>query len=226
MTVSAIQTAAAATPASSSASSSSGMISSDFTTFLKMLTAQMQNQDPMNPIESSDYAVQLATFSGVEQQVRTNQLLEALASQMGGNGIAQYAGWVGMEAQVTAPVAFYGQSVTLDPVLRSGADQGILVILDAQNREAARLHLASGAGQVIWDGTDGNGQTLPQGLYSFSVESLKADEVLGSDAVPAYARVAEVRSGTDGARLVLEGGSEVKPAEVTALRAYAVPVPG
>ena len=199
------------------------MITSDFTTFLKMLTTQMQNQDPMNPIESSDYAVQLATFSGVEQQVRTNQLLESLALQMGGAGIAQYAGWVGMEAQVTAPVAFYGQPVTLDPVLKPGADQGTLVIYDDQNREAARLMLAPGAGQVVWDGTDGNGQALPEGLYSFKVESTKAGEVLGADPVPAYARVTEVRSGETGAQLVLEGGSIVSPDNITALRAYAAP---
>ena len=55
-------------------STSTGGISSDFNTFLRMLTVQMQNQDPLNPIDSADYAVQLATFSGVEQQVRTNQL--------------------------------------------------------------------------------------------------------------------------------------------------------
>ena len=42
-------------------------ISSDFDTFLRMLTVQMRNQDPLDPIDSADYAVQLATFSGVEQ---------------------------------------------------------------------------------------------------------------------------------------------------------------
>ena len=45
------------------------VLSSDFETFLKMLTTQMQNQDPLNPVDSTDYATQLATFSSVEQQV-------------------------------------------------------------------------------------------------------------------------------------------------------------
>ena len=53
------------------------VISSDFETFLKMLTVQMENQDPLNPTDSSEYAMQLATFSGVEQQVLTNDLLNA-----------------------------------------------------------------------------------------------------------------------------------------------------
>jgi len=68
---------------------SSSVISSDFETFLIMLTTQMENQDPLNPIESSDYAVQLATFSSVEQQVLTNDLLGTLSEQMGPMGMAQ-----------------------------------------------------------------------------------------------------------------------------------------
>ena len=55
-------------------------LASDFDTFLRMLTTQMQNQDPLNPIDSTDYATQLATFSGVEQQVRTNSLLADLGT--------------------------------------------------------------------------------------------------------------------------------------------------
>ena len=48
---------------------SSGFSGGDFETFLKMLTTQIRNQDPLNPMEGSEFAVQLATFSGVEQQV-------------------------------------------------------------------------------------------------------------------------------------------------------------
>ena len=78
------------------------MISSDFQTFLRMMTAQMQNQDPLNPMEASDFAVQLATFSGVEQQVRSNDLLAGLSDQMSLMGVSQLAGWVGMEARTGA----------------------------------------------------------------------------------------------------------------------------
>ena len=78
-------------------------ISADFETFLKMLTVQMQNQDPLNPIDSADYAVQLATFSGVEQQVQTNDLLKGLAASLGAAGLSEMAGWVGMEARTAAP---------------------------------------------------------------------------------------------------------------------------
>ena len=72
----ALGTRAAPAPAAAPQGAEKPKISSDFETFLRMLTVQMQNQDPLNPIQSSDFAVQLATFSGVEQQVRTNDLLE------------------------------------------------------------------------------------------------------------------------------------------------------
>jgi flagellar basal-body rod modification protein FlgD len=62
------------------------VITADFQTFLQLLTTQLKNQDPLNPMESTEYATQLATFSGVEQQVRTNELLESLSSG--------YATWV------------------------------------------------------------------------------------------------------------------------------------
>src|SRR6056297_3909166 len=78
-------------------------LSSDFETFLLMLTTQMQNQDPLNPLESSEFAVQLATFSGVEQQVKTNDLLGSLLSGLASSGMAQMASWIGREARTDGP---------------------------------------------------------------------------------------------------------------------------
>jgi flagellar basal-body rod modification protein FlgD len=76
MDINTVSSSAATSSAVAPADNGSGAkISSDFETFLKMLTVQMQNQDPLNPVDSSDYATQLATFSGVEQQVQTNDLL-------------------------------------------------------------------------------------------------------------------------------------------------------
>lgn len=76
---------------------SSSVLSSDFETFLKMLTVQAKYQDPLEPIDSSEYSAQLAQFSSVEQQVLTNDLLTALTGQLGGSGMAQFASWIGME---------------------------------------------------------------------------------------------------------------------------------
>jgi len=115
-----------------------GVISSDFETFLKMLTAQMENQDPLDPMDSADYATQLATFSGVEQQVLTNDLLQVLSGQFAVSGMAQMASWVGKEAR--APVAGYfdGAPITVAPNPASIADRVELVVRDADGTEVQR----------------------------------------------------------------------------------------
>ncbi|MEO0916622.1 MAG: flagellar hook capping FlgD N-terminal domain-containing protein, partial [Pseudomonadota bacterium] len=105
----------APTTASNTNASSTSVISSDFDTFLQMLTAQMQYQDPLNPIESTDFATQLATFSNVEQAVLTNDLLKDLTAQMNSSGLADMAAWVGKEARAAAPAFFDGEPLTLAP---------------------------------------------------------------------------------------------------------------
>ena len=97
-------TSASSSPGTTGTGGTAPTISSDFNTFLRMLTVQMQNQDPLNPIDSADYAVQLATFSGVEQQVRTNQLLADMQGKFSQLGMAEMAGWIGKEARSAAPV--------------------------------------------------------------------------------------------------------------------------
>lgn len=94
--------------AGSSTKTDGTKISTDYQMFLKMLTAQMKNQDPLNPIDSTDYATQLATFSGVEQQVKTNDLLTSLTGQLGVSGMGQLASWVGMEARAAVAVPYQG----------------------------------------------------------------------------------------------------------------------
>lgn len=194
------------------------LIDSDFETFLVMLTTQMQNQDPLNPIQSSDYAAQLATFSGVEQQVKTNTLLESLSAQLGLSGMAQMAAWVGMEARVNAPVMFDGTPLTLYPYPADGADEAVLVVLDAAGKELSRHPVPVTDEPVQWAGTDAAGAPMPAGSYAFRLENYAAGELSQVTGVEAYGRVNEVRNGAAGVLLVLEGGAMVAPAEIRAVR--------
>lgn len=209
------------TGGNTSSATSKSQVTGDLQTFLKMLTAQIRNQDPLKPIESSDFAAQLATFSGVEQQVKTNQLLESLAGQMGLSGISQMAGWVGMEARVSAPVAFDGSPVTLVPEPTSGADQAMVVVLDASGREVLRQTVTPSSEPMVWSGTDGNGAIVPNGQYSFRLDSYQNGKVIGSGTLDAYGRVTEIRNGASGPAVVLQGGAEVAASAVKSLRAPA-----
>lgn len=193
-------------------------INSDFNTFLRMLTVQLQNQDPLNPIESTDYAVQLATFSGVEQQVQTNTLLTALAGRFDLLGMAQLSGWVGQEAASTAPVHFDGTPVTLLPAPANGADAAVLTVTDAAGNLVSRETLPLGGAPYEWFGADAAGNPLPNGLYTLRLESQRGEEVIDTTPIPAYARIAEARRDGDGVMLVLQGGVQVRAEDVTALR--------
>ena len=206
----------AGTPVANQTSQSG--ISSDFNTFLKMLTVQMQNQDPLNPIESSDYAVQLATFSGVEQQVRTNQLLDAMATQFSLLGMSQLAGWVGQEARSAAPVWFSGTPVTVSPNPLASADRAVLVVRDAAGNTVSREDIPTASEPYKWFGGDAAGNILQDGRYGLTVESWRDGEVLQEGPVESYGLVVEARGGDGGVRLVLEGGIEVPASGITALR--------
>lgn len=200
------------------AETSEALISSDFDTFLKMLTVQMENQDPLNPTDSTEFAQQLATFSGVEQAVLTNDLLTALTVQMNTTGMAQMADWVGKEARAATPVYFNGSPITLAPNPASAADKVELVVFDAEGSEVQRMEIPKSTEPVEWAGTDSTGGPLSAGIYQFQIESSVGGEVVLSEMADAYARVQEVRSENGQSLLVLEGGISVDATSVTALR--------
>ena len=217
MDISATSSATAARSASQAGGP--GAISSDFNTFLRMLTVQMQNQDPLNPIDSADYAVQLATFSGVEQQVRTNQLLADMQGKFSQLGMAEMAGWIGKEARSAAPVRYDGSAVTLSPNPAVGANRTVLVVRDAQGTLVSREEIPVSAEPYQWLGAGIDGNPLPAGNYSIALESLNGETLIATTPVEHYARVIEAKGGgSSGTRLVLQGGIEVLASDVTALR--------
>jgi len=206
------------TPAASAATGSSS-INADFDTFLQMLTTQLQNQDPMNPLDSSDFAVQLATFSGVEQQTMTNTLLADIQGQLGLTNMAQMASWVGLEARVDAPVAVVpGVPVDLSPNPAAAADRAVLVVRDAGGNIASQQDIPVAAAEMSWDPVDSAGAPLATGTYSFQLESYAGSQLLATTAVDTYARITEVRGSPSGTTLILNGGIEVPVGSITAIR--------
>ncbi|MFC3569747.1 flagellar hook capping FlgD N-terminal domain-containing protein [Paracoccus sp. TOH] len=191
---------------------------SQFETFLKMLTTQIKNQDPLNPMEGTEFAVQLATFSGVEQQVQTNLLLKQLLQGSGGGELGRLSDWIGREVRTSAPVWFDRSPLTLQIDGVANAEAMTLVTLDEQGNEILRESIGLGSGEVDWQGKRANGELLPAGLYSFRVEATKDGEVLSTRNVGAYTRVTGVELAADGARLVLLGGGVATVEDISALR--------
>lgn len=194
------------------------MISSDFQTFLKMLTTQMENQDPLNPMDSTDFAVQLATFSGVEQQVKTNDLLDVMSAQLGAMNMSDLAGWVGMEARAVASAWFEDTPITLHPEPASGAQRTIIEVRDASGVPVDRVEVPVSDAPLQWAGVTTGGQTLPPGQYSFHLQSYSNDEQIGDEQIAVFSEVVEARVEEGETVLVLASGDEVPASDIAALR--------
>ncbi len=205
-------------PAMALEESLSTQISSDFEMFLKMLTAQMEYQDPLNPVESTDYATQLAAFSNVEQAVLTNDLLKDLTDQMTASGLADMAAWVGKEARTTAPAYFDGEPLTLLSDASPVADEVEIVVRNENGVEVQRLPVPLGAESVEWAGVATDGSPLPNGLYAFETVSMSGEELVAQSPAAVYSTITEVRLDDGQTMLVLGGGSLVSSTDVTALR--------
>ncbi|MEM9575703.1 MAG: flagellar hook capping FlgD N-terminal domain-containing protein [Pseudomonadota bacterium] len=193
-------------------------LASDFETFLKMLTAQARYQDPLEPIDSSEYAAQLAQFSMVEQQVLSNDLLTGLGDQLGANSIGQMAAWIGMEARSTAATSFAGDPVTILPKIEPGADQAMLVAYDPDGRVVQRRQIETDGEALEWTGILDDGSLAPEGNYSFKVESLQLGEITGTSSAETYTRITEARRTGEDTVFVLNSGATVTAGEITALR--------
>jgi flagellar basal-body rod modification protein FlgD len=170
-------------------------------------------------MESNDFSVQLATFSGVEQQVKTNELLSGLAERMGGTAFSQYADWVGREVRGAGAAFFGGDPVTVTATAMPLADRADLVVRDESGRVVDRQPVDPAGGEVVWTGVSETGDPFLSGLYTFSVEGTVGDRTLGESAAEIRGTVREARVGPDGGlELVLDGGSVMSPGDVTALR--------
>jgi flagellar basal-body rod modification protein FlgD len=214
----AIDAVAASSQGAQVKKASRSVIGSDFETFLKMLTTQLKNQDPLNPMDSSDFAVQLATFSSVEQQVLTNELLTALPGQMGQMGLAQLATWVGMEARAATPVQFDGFPVTVNPAPLATADAARLSVHDEGGVLVQSIPIPLSSEPYAWTGRDATGQSLPNGVYRLTIESLSLGQVVDSTTPETYSRIQEARIDAGATILVMANGAMVDAALITALR--------
>ena len=165
MDVTSVNTAAS----SATSASAPSKITSDFNTFLRMLTVQMQNQDPLNPIDSADYAVQLATFSGVEQQVRTNQLLADLQGRFQQLGMAEMASWIGKEARSSAPILYEGSPVTLSPNPAIGSTRAVLAVRDSAGNLVSREEIPVSTEPYQWLGVDRTVLRCRPGIYTIEL---------------------------------------------------------
>ena len=213
-----LQAPNAQAPAPATTAPAANVLSSDFEVFLKMLTAQAEYQDPLEPIDSSEYAAQLAQFSMVEQQVTTNDLMQQMLTALGANDMASAANWIGMEALIQGPAKFTGDPITIAPNPPIAASEVDLIVTNAQGTQVQRLALPLGAEPFVWDGKKADGSSFEPGEYTFEIESRANDAVLLTEPALSYSRVTEARIEGGATLLVLGSGYLIEASNVSGLR--------
>lgn len=159
--------------------------------FLKLLIAQLQHQDPLNPVENQEFVAELATFSSLEQQQTQTELLSQLVSLQNTTGTSQALSLIGKEATIATDDFFFQEGNEIQFVFNATSAGSIPVTIS--NTEGQVVYQdtinASEAGQItyIFDGQNAQGQSLSTGDYSISIgASLDADG--NETSLPVYMR--------------------------------------
>jgi len=188
---------------------------SDFETFLKLLTTQMENQDPLKPLESTEFVAQLASFSAVEQQILTNTRLSEISSAMTSSHASQAADWLGKRVQAPSATNYDGEEVNITWDRSPSATRSTLEVLDEAGSRIAALNVPIGQTEYSWDGQMDDGTAAPDGVYSFKIKHFDGDEVIDATLGRTYNQVKEVHIESSGLKLVLDGGATVNPEQVS-----------
>jgi flagellar basal-body rod modification protein FlgD len=193
-------------------------LADNFDGFLKLLTTQLQSQDPLSPLDATQFTEQLVQFTGVEQAIKTNDVLNQLVALVRADQISRAVGYIGAEVEAK------GQTVRLDAdgpaKVRYRLDQPAAEVTISIYNEAGRLvgtrqgKAIAGVHEVPWDGRDQNGAKLPEGLYRVDVVAKNA----AGAPVPASTTVAGIVDGVEllGERVMLSVDGVLLPLDALA----------
>lgn len=196
--------------------------SANFDTFLQLLAAQLKNQDPLDPLDGTQFTEQIATFSGVEQQIATNANLEKLLQNESYAQQSMAIGFVGKEVLSAGDVApLKGGQMELTYVVPKDAVSNVIEIYDGDGVKIKTIEGEVNQGQYayLWDGTNDEGDPMPEGNYFIDISAYDAEGVSVNPRTFVYQKVTGVRSdGEGGIFLGLANGQEVSLSEAFTLR--------
>jgi len=211
MTVSAIGSSSAPDPGGAGAAASSR------DTFLRLLTAQLAHQDPLQPMDSYEFTAQLAQFSQLEQLQGLGGRLDSLLLAQAAANQTLSASLVGRDVvHRTDRVRLEGDGAEVRAVLGADAASVVATVQDASGRTVRTLRAGpADAGSVVlaWDGRDERGEPLPPGSYTVKVVAAAADGTPVDASPVARARVNGV-SFAHGYPELVAGGTRIRLSDV------------
>jgi flagellar basal-body rod modification protein FlgD len=169
--------------------------SADFNMFLKLLTTQMQNQDPLSPMDSTQYTQQLAQYSQVEQTVQQTGTLKEILARLSTQDMSQAANFIGKEAVFSSAVSGLGASpATWTYATDRAITTGTATISDASGATVLTRPLdpAGTTGNFSWDGTLADGTKAANGAYTLSIKGVDAAGIPAAVAISSTGTVSDV----------------------------------
>jgi flagellar basal-body rod modification protein FlgD len=212
-----LNSAAGTTPSSNSAES---RLAGDYDSFLLLLTTQLKNQDPLAPMDATQFVSQLSQFASVEQMIVSNQKLDQIVSSLGASSVMADIGLIGRTVEVPGSAAeLRDGSLSLTYSLAKDAEQAAVVIRDADGNIVRQLAVNPTAGEhgLTWDGTDEDGDQLDDGIYTFTFGAADAEGKPVATQSYVTAGVIRVETTASGSSLVLSNGQSTTSSTIRAV---------
>jgi flagellar basal-body rod modification protein FlgD len=163
---------------SSSLTGSRDTIAENFDNFLSLLTTQLKHQNPLDPMDTNQFTQQLVQFTAVEQQLKTNDFLEAMMMSAQSAGAAEVVSYIGKDVTASGTTSDLkdGRAMWLFN-LEEASDSVTVTVKDQAGNTVFTQEgtLPAGNGQFIWDGVATDGTVYTSGYFTMSVDARDAD---------------------------------------------------
>lgn len=166
--------ALAALSSANTANTDRKTIADNFDAFLNLLTTQLKNQNPLDPLDTNDFTAQLVQFSGVEQSIKTNDNLASLLKLTSANSLTTAVGYIGKTVTAEgATVSLVNGLGTWSYTASEGSPEATFNVSDEFGHVVftQKSPITEGTHNIIWDGKLANGTTAPQGAYTISISA-------------------------------------------------------
>ena len=190
-------TSAQAASASAGAAASSGAaqgMGEEFNSFIRLLTAQVQNQDPLSPMDSTQFVEQLATFSTLEQQVASNENLKTIATMIGDLHSMLASDWIGQDVMIQSEwVPYSGETIDYALDAPETANKAVLTVQNAEGDVVWSETLDLDDDTYSWDGQTDSGTPAGSGeLFKFNINVYEDSTHLGTLAPKVITKITDV----------------------------------
>lgn len=195
----------------------------DFTTYITLLAKQLQNQDPMKPMDSAEFTSQIATYAQLEQQISSNQSLQKIAASKDYSMQAVAATYLDKDVLSSGnTIPFDGSHPTdFGYTLTNPASSATVEIVDNTTGATVRtleVDGSQGAHNLTWDGKDDSGNTAAAGTYTVKLSALDSTGAKVAGDTLTYKLAVELVTTNGETDLKLADGSVIPFTDVTSVR--------